>query len=282
MSSSDSHFRFRLWAHLRFGATQLEPLGALFGPNRRCAIRLFRLDSTLPVCDHLPCNIGWAEKMNTHTAKLIAAGAVLVIGIVLFWHFTGTRADILGAMATLLIGSFAVVLLVGSAFKPHFHGRPGERPGHGMKRKIILIMTLLVAGIAFSIPAFLRARDTSQRNACLNNLRILTCPMTCCVPMAHRLTDGDKLDPKLVLECIKGYAMPVCPAGGTYQVTWIVGGPTPKCSVHGDLLWEYDHVRTLKDVEDRMVEDRNRMDAQQTSRGDSSTRTNAGLEPPQK
>ena len=117
------------------------------------------------------------------------------------------------------------------------------------KTKAITIIVVLAGIVAVAVPSFLRARDISQRNACINNLRILTGPMICCVPMAQRLTEGDKLDPKLVFECIRGNAMPKCPAGGTYQVTWIVGGPTPKCSVHGDVFWDLYHVKTLSELD---------------------------------
>lgn len=74
--------------------------------------------------------------------------------------------------------------------------------------------------------------------------------MMCCVPLSKGLSDGDKLDPQEVYRYIKvGKTIPVCPAGGTYDVTWIVGGATPKCSVHGDVFWDLYHVRTLKELD---------------------------------
>jgi len=123
-----------------------------------------------------------------------------------------------------------------------------------MKRKprVILITAVMLAILlGIGVPLFLRARAKSQRNACINNLRQLTGPMMCCIPMAWRLTDGDKLDPEKVCEFLKGSTMPVCPAGGTYQVTWIVGGATPKCSVHGDVFWDLYQVKTLKELDDK-------------------------------
>lgn len=107
---------------------------------------------------------------------------------------------------------------------------------------------LLLAIIA--VPSFLKARKQSQRNACINNLRQLTAPMMCCVPNEKKLAVGDKLEPKEVFQYLKQGAMPVCPAGGTYQVTWVVGGATPKCSVHGDVFWDLYHVRTLLELEE--------------------------------
>ena len=121
------------------------------------------------------------------------------------------------------------------------------------KNKVVLVAVVLAAITGAAITAFMGAREISQREACLNNLRMMTAPMVCCVPLVKHLNDGDKLDPKEVCQYMKGATMPVCPAGGTYEVTWIVGGPTPKCSVHGDLLWKYDHVKTLKEIEDRQA-----------------------------
>lgn len=142
-----------------------------------------------------------------------------------------------------------------------------------MKRKSIFLLvgiTVVVVAVA-GIPSFLKARARSQCNACLNNLRQLTCPMTCCVPMAKQLKDGDPLDPKEVCQYIKGATMPVCPGGGSYLVTWIVGASNPTCSVHGDLLWEAEGVRTLQELGEK--HDRSR--AQQTSGGDSTNRADA-------
>lgn len=150
-----------------------------------------------------------------------------------------------------------------------------------MKRRIkaILVMVAVAAIVAVGLPAFLRARAVSQRNGCIESLRQLTCPMTCCMPMEKGLKDGDKLDPKEVCQYFKGGTMPVCPAGGTYDVTWVVGGPTPKCSVHGDVFWDLYHVKTLKELDEL---NHKAEKAQPTSAGDSSTRAARVSEPPEK
>ena len=120
----------------------------------------------------------------------------------------------------------------------------------------LLILTLLAA---VALPSFVTARKRAQRNACLNNLRMLSLPMTCCVPLANKLAYGDKLDPAVVCTYIKGCTMPACPAGGDYIVTWVVGASNPVCSVHGDLLFETTGCKTLKELE----ETRHRADTQQ-------------------
>lgn len=110
-----------------------------------------------------------------------------------------------------------------------------------------IFIVCLLAVIA--IPSFLKARKVAQRNGCINNLRMLTSPMMCCVPLANKLAEGDPLDPDIVCQYIKGGTMPVCPAGGTYQVTWVVGGANPKCSIHGDVFWDLYHVKTLTELD---------------------------------
>lgn len=136
-----------------------------------------------------------------------------------------------------------------------------------MMRRIAIFILCLLAVIA--VPSFLKAHKTAQRNACLNNLRMMAAPMTCCVPLSEKLKDGDKMDPSHVCMYIKGNTMPVCPAGGTYIVSWIVGGATPKCSFHGDLLLDVDHFKDLKEMEE--ADERARI-AQPTSPGDVAAR----------
>jgi hypothetical protein len=116
------------------------------------------------------------------------------------------------------------------------------------KRVIVAAISIaLLLGIVV-VPSFLKARQQSLRNACINNLQQLTAPMMCCIPLEKKLAVGDKLDPKEVYLYMK--EVPVCPAGGVYQVTWVVGGATPKCSVHGDVFWDLYHVRTLLELEE--------------------------------
>ena len=69
------------------------------------------------------------------------------------------------------------------------------------------------------------------------------------VPAWRHLKDGDNLDPNIVAKHIKGKMIPTCPAKGIYDITWTVGGATPKCSVHGDAFWDLYRVRTLKELD---------------------------------
>jgi hypothetical protein len=105
-----------------------------------------------------------------------------------------------------------------------------------------------VAIAVVAVPTAIHVRRVSQRNECLNFLRQLTEPMTCCVPLSQKLREGDPMEPGDVLAFTRYKTLPRCPAGGTYRVSWVVGGPTPKCSYHGDLLWTQHHIKSLSEL----------------------------------
>jgi len=86
---------------------------------------------------------------------------------------------------------------------------------------------------AIAIPSFVKARTTSQENACINNLRQLDAAKEQWA-MAEAKRDGDSPDEPGVLEYIKGATMPVCPRGGTYTLNPI--GTEPTCSNPGHQL----------------------------------------------
>lgn len=98
------------------------------------------------------------------------------------------------------------------------------------------LLAATAAATIIGLPCYLKYRKVSLRNECLNNLRQIDGPTTCCVPLANRLAVGDKMDPKVVAQYIKGNTIPRCPCGPEYEYSWIVGSPPPKCPYHGALL----------------------------------------------
>lgn len=91
---------------------------------------------------------------------------------------------------------------------------------------IIAIIGLLAA---IAIPAFAKARETSQRAACVNNLHMIEAAKE-----AVAQEKGDKPGVVISDDEISPYLKSglTCPAGGEYTFNPV--GQKPSCSVHGE------------------------------------------------
>ena len=102
--------------------------------------------------------------------------------------------------------------------------------------EIMIVVAIIGLLAAIAIPNFVRARTTSQKNACINNLRQIdgakqqwalennqtgsaACTAVNIVPYMGRGATG---------------VMPTCPAGGTYTIGTIAVIPT--CGISGHVL----------------------------------------------
>ena len=95
----------------------------------------------------------------------------------------------------------------------------------------ILAVIGLLAAIA--IPSFVKARDTSQLYACVNNLRMLDAAKEQAA-LAHNYRAGDTVSEQDVAQYLKnGFGGLVCPKGGHYTINAV--RQDPECSVHGPL-----------------------------------------------
>lgn len=96
-------------------------------------------------------------------------------------------------------------------------------------REMLASSALAPVGLmaAIAIPSFVKARTTSQKNACINNLRIIDSAKEQWA-MAERLQDGDDVDPEGAAQYMRGAKIPKCPSGGTYTLGVI--GEDPTCS----------------------------------------------------
>jgi len=86
---------------------------------------------------------------------------------------------------------------------------------------------------AIAIPSFMKSRQASRTNACVNNLRQIDAAKEQWA-MEMNQSDGADVDQGEMLKYIKGRRLPVCPQGGTYTVNRI--GEMPTCSVPGHSL----------------------------------------------
>lgn len=98
---------------------------------------------------------------------------------------------------------------------------------------IVLLPAVAVPGMlaAIAIPNFVKARATSQQNACINNLRQLDAAKN-----QWALEKGKNHGDLPTQEDLMPYLSrwPVCPAGGTYTINAI--GEAPTCSIPGHQL----------------------------------------------
>ena len=101
--------------------------------------------------------------------------------------------------------------------------------------EIMIVVAIIGLLAAIAIPNFLRARSTSQQNACINNLRMIDAAKN-----QWALENNKKTGDPCTADGLKPYIrltngqIPKCPAGGTYTIGAI--GESPKCSIPGHLL----------------------------------------------
>jgi Tfp pilus assembly protein PilE len=93
---------------------------------------------------------------------------------------------------------------------------------------IVVAIIGLLAAIA--IPSFMKARTTSQKNACIENLRQIEGSKEQWAMEANKQT-GDTIVTTAVSAYLKGSVFPNCPASGTY--TYAAVGTDASCSVTG-------------------------------------------------
>ncbi len=100
---------------------------------------------------------------------------------------------------------------------------------------VFLLAVVLLSGV---ISSFIMPHKTAQRYACINNLRMIDSVQSSAAPLANAWAEGDIMDPAQCVVYLKGGAIPSCPSGGEYALSWIVGGPYPSCTIHGAPLQE--------------------------------------------
>lgn len=91
---------------------------------------------------------------------------------------------------------------------------------------------------AIAIPSFVKARDTAQRNICVNNMRQLDAAKDQAA-IKHGYTDGATIPESEFAEFLRdGFSGLECPKGGRYTINPY--GQDPACSEHGALSGAID------------------------------------------
>ena len=102
--------------------------------------------------------------------------------------------------------------------------------------EIMIVVAIIGLLAAIAIPNFVRARTTSQQNACINNLRQMSGAVQQ-YALENKQAAGANVTTTLIQPYIKLDAsgnLPACPAGGTYAVTTVDANPT--CTINGHVL----------------------------------------------
>jgi prepilin-type N-terminal cleavage/methylation domain-containing protein len=98
--------------------------------------------------------------------------------------------------------------------------------------EIMIVVAIIGLLAAIAIPNFVKARATSQANACINNLRQIDAAANEFALEQHRTTGNgisypSDLTPYIKLNAVN--SIPPCPAGGSYTCN-LVGTP-PSCNL---------------------------------------------------
>ena len=98
--------------------------------------------------------------------------------------------------------------------------------------EIMIVVAIIGLLAAIAIPNFVKARATSQANACINNLRQIDAAAQQFALQAGKTTGSAINFPSDLTPYIKlndNGSIPPCPAGGTYSDNTV--GNNPSCSL---------------------------------------------------
>ena len=100
--------------------------------------------------------------------------------------------------------------------------------------EIMIVVAIIGLLAAIAIPNFVKARTTSQMNACINNLRQMD-GATQEWALETKQPAGANVGQSQITPYIKLTStgvLPPCPGGGTYAANWTVDNH-PSCSLSG-------------------------------------------------
>ena len=101
--------------------------------------------------------------------------------------------------------------------------------------EIMIVVAIIGLLAAIAIPNFVKARATSQQNACINNMRQITAAVNEWALETGQVTGTalsswqTDLSPYILLN--SNQSIPPCPAGGTYTVNGVGNIPQVTCSL---------------------------------------------------
>lgn len=106
--------------------------------------------------------------------------------------------------------------------------------------EIMIVVAIIGLLAAIAIPSFVKSRNTSQQNACINNLRQIDsakeqAAMAENWPTAQIIAVGSA-EETTIISYIKGTTVPTCPAGATITVNPLDTNPSCNATVTAHVL----------------------------------------------
>jgi prepilin-type N-terminal cleavage/methylation domain-containing protein len=99
--------------------------------------------------------------------------------------------------------------------------------------EIMIVVAIIGLLAAIAIPNFVKARSTSQQNACINNMRQITAAVN-----EWALEQGQQTGATVTMNQLTPYiqlnsnsSIPPCPAGGTYTLGTVGNLPQVTCTL---------------------------------------------------
>ena len=102
--------------------------------------------------------------------------------------------------------------------------------------EIMIVVAIIGLLAAIAIPNFVRARTTSQKNACINNLRQLDGAKQQWALENKQTTGPAQSDVQPYLGRGTAGTYPLCPAAGTYTLNDLSTAPSCSLSASGHVL----------------------------------------------
>jgi len=99
--------------------------------------------------------------------------------------------------------------------------------------EIMIVVAIIGLLAAIAIPSFIKSRNQTRTNSCINNLRQIDSAKEQWALETNAADTATPVEADLT-DYIKGNAMPTCPAAGTYTIGAM--GTAPSCSVAGHAL----------------------------------------------
>lgn len=155
-----------------------------------------------------------------------------------------TASLIMGILSLVLCGGVLALpaIICGHMARSRIRASRGTLGGDGMALAglitgyvSLVFFVVFVGGMlaAIAVPSFVKAKETSERNFCINNLRMIDAAKEQRA-MESAMDYGTEVAPEQLTDYLRGGAMPACPKGGTYTINPI--GTDPECSEPGHAL----------------------------------------------